>query len=429
MATPQDDLPGNELAALRAVVDALRRAAHGTSPTNPERRKLVRTLREAGHAALPALLRSFTSRLERESSLAYFLLGELGGARVIDRLTRLAIDGGSDDDVKARALGLLTDLRAPVPARVALRDPEGLLQKSVRDLLSTVDRPRELAQAVNLIMEQVPEAELPAFAGELLKHGGERATSLVDALLGRRGLAAETINALIKLKDEALASPLEQEASDALERGLEYLEAGKPKAARKRLQRFVRKYPNHAEGRSALGVCLLQLDDFDGAIEHLQHAATVEPEEPLHRWNVAAACKQAERLGGAYLALREYLKAEDDGDGARDRREEARSFVRAYEKMLRDSHPGVALNDYLRGEELFATAYAALSEGRADDALRGFEEVLQLVPRHYPSWGNLGAAYLALERRDEALRCLQRALELNPEYTVARKNLAILQDR
>src|SRR6478752_403480 len=107
-------------------------------------------------------------------------------------------------------------------------------------------------------------------------------------------------------------------------------------------------------------------------MSHLHEAARLEPDEPLHRWNLAAAAKQADRLGGAYLALRDYLGLRDDGDGALERNKEARSFVRAYERMLRDSHPGVPLNDYLRGEELFARAYAALSEGRADDAVHGF---------------------------------------------------------
>jgi tetratricopeptide (TPR) repeat protein len=95
--------------------------------------------------------------------------------------------------------------------------------------------------------------------------------------------------------------------------------------------------------------------------------------------------------------------------------------------MLRGNHPGVPLRDVLRGEELFARAYAALTEGRHDEAARGFENVLELVPRHYPSWGNLGAAYLALERTKEAQRCLERALELNPDYAIARHNLQLLQ--
>ena len=68
-----------------------------------------------------------------------------------------------------------------------------------------------------------------------------------------------------------------------------------------------------------------------------------------------------------------------------------------------------------------------MSEGRNVEAAHGFENVLALVPRHYPSWGNLGAAYLALQRTSEAQRCLERALELNPDYTIAKHNLLLIQ--
>ena len=37
------------------------------------------------------------------------------------------------------------------------------------------------------------------------------------------------------------------------------------------------------------------------------------------------------------------------------------------------------------------------------------------------------AAYLALQRTSEAQRCLERALELNPEYTIAKHNLLLIQ--
>jgi len=189
----------------------------------------------------------------------------------------------------------------------------------------------------------------------------------------------------------------------------------------------VTRQPDSAEGRSALGVCLLELDDVDAAIDHLSEAIRLEPTQALHRWNLASAAKQADRMGGCYLALRDYLALGDDSDGYVERRAEAKSFVRAYERMLRGNHPGVPLRDVLRGEELFARAYAALSEGKHAEAAHGFESVLALVPRHYPSWGNLGAAYLALDRTAEAQRCLEHALELNPDYTIAKHNLLLIQ--
>jgi tetratricopeptide (TPR) repeat protein len=422
-AAPQLNDISKALAPLRSVVHSLKEAANGNIPAGPARRKLVRCVKSAGNAAVPTLLRALASSIESESSWAYYLLARLGGERVVRRVGRLLADPQIADSVKARAMGLLSDLDVPVPATVALQDPDALLEKSVRELLQSLDGEDDVAQATELIVEQVPDAELSAFAAEVVKHGGRTAAPLLERLLERDHYDGETRAALEDLLRQAKASRAERSAMEALERGLEYLEAGRPRAARRKLERFVNSYPAHAEGRSALGICLLQLDEHVPALEQLQEAARLEPDEPLHRWNLAAAAKQAERMGGAYLALREYLTLPDDGEGAQARRREARDFVRAYERMLRDQHPGVTLNDYLRGEELFARAFAALCEGRADEAVRGFEAVLGLVPRHYPSWGNLGAAYVQLERRDEARHCLEQALELNPDYQIARENL------
>jgi Flp pilus assembly protein TadD len=426
MSAPQATEISRCLAPLREVVQSLVQARGGEVPTGSERPRLVRRARAAGPAVVPRLIASLASAVEPEADWAYHLLLRVGGPRVVRALEELCA-GDAPDALKARALGLLSDLQAPMPAHVQLRDPEALLGRSVRELLEGLESPDEIDQAVALIVDQVPEPEVPAFVAELVRHGGKKAAPVIRVLATRGGLTAETVQALDVLYREATATAADRAVLEALERGLEYLEAGRPRAARRRLERFVERQPDSAEGRSALGVCLLELDEIDLAIDHLSEAIRLEPTQSLHRWNLASAAKQAERMGGCYLALRDYLALGDDSGGAAERRAEAKSFVRAYERMLRGDHPGVPLRDVLRGEELFARAYAALSEGRHAEAAHGFENVLALVPRHYPSWGNLGAAYLALERTVEAQRCLERALELNPNYTIAKHNLLLIQ--
>jgi tetratricopeptide (TPR) repeat protein len=426
MSVPREGEISRSLAPLRDIVQSLDAARHGVSPDTQERQRLARRVRAAGAPAVPRLMAALASSSDVESNLAYDLLRLLGGDRVVRELQRLC-NSEAGDEVKARALGILSDLDQPMPSKVRLQNPEKLLARSVRELLDGLDRPHELTQAVALIVDHVPDGEVPAFVAELVRHGGRKAAPLIDQLLARGSLSGETSRALDELRRESLSSLADRAALAALDRGLAYLEAGRPRAARRRLERFVARHPDSPEGHSALGVCLLELEELDAAIDHLTRAIALEPQQALHRWNLASATKQAERMGGCYLALRDYLSMPDDSDGAADRRDEARSFVRAYERMLRGAHPRVPLRDVLRGEELFARAYAALSEGRHAEAANGFEDVLALVPRHYPSWGNLGAAYLALERNTEARRCLERALELNPEYAIARHNLQLLQ--
>jgi Flp pilus assembly protein TadD len=233
-------------------------------------------------------------------------------------------------------------------------------------------------------------------------------------------LSQETATGLRELRRQP------RSISHEFQRALELLESGKPRSALRKLQRAVERDPQNGEAQSALGVCLLMLGKVVEALPSLERAAALEPEEPLHRWNLAAAAKQAERLGGAYLALRGYLQLNDPSGGAEERQKDAQKFVRAYERMLQKWHPGVELGDVLRGEELFARAYAALSEGRLDEARDGFERVLELVPRHYPSWGNLGATLANLGEHDMAQKCLEQALALKPDYELARRNLEML---
>src|SRR5687767_13050790 len=111
----------NALGPLRDVRGSLADASRGEIPSGRERQRLVRRVRAAGNAAVPTLIRALRSPNEREATWAYYLLGRLGGDRVVRGLGRLLEDNDVTDDVKARALGLLSDLEAPVPEEVSLR--------------------------------------------------------------------------------------------------------------------------------------------------------------------------------------------------------------------------------------------------------------------------------------------------------------------
>src|SRR5262249_26466241 len=80
-------------------------------------------------------------------------------------------------------LGLLADLRAPVPDQVVLHDPDALLERSVGDLLCDLGSPQALAQALDLIFEQVPKADFESFLVEVIEHGGDAAQPLLAGLV------------------------------------------------------------------------------------------------------------------------------------------------------------------------------------------------------------------------------------------------------
>ena len=218
MDTPRSGELFKNFGPLREVVQSLDAARRGVSPSGNERQRLVRKVRAAGSAAVPRLISSLASSSEDEASWAYDLLAYLGGDRVCKALD-LVCSSDAPDNVKARALGLLSELSAPMPSTVKLRDPEALLSQSVRELLAGIDHGDELDQAVALIIDHVPDPEVPAFIAELIRHGGHKAAPIVSALLQRGGLSDESAQALRELQRDAGAAPPDRVTQDALDRG------------------------------------------------------------------------------------------------------------------------------------------------------------------------------------------------------------------
>jgi Flp pilus assembly protein TadD len=211
-------------------------------------------------------------------------------------------------------------------------------------------------------------------------------------------------------------------------RATQLIADGDPLTARELLERACETAPEDAELRSALATAFLELGHGAPALRHFAAAVRLEPELAVRYWNLGAAAKRTGRLGACYLALARYLRLPDDDTQAASRHRKARQFQKDFERLAGRDHPGTTVENVARGEEIFERAYDHLAEGRYVDAVSGFEAVLKLVPTHYPSWGNLGAALVGLGNRPEAVEALRRALELKPDYEPAQRNLSALTD-
>lgn len=221
--------------------------------------------------------------------------------------------------------------------------------------------------------------------------------------------------------------------SPLLERGLQLLLEGSPERARPILERFVRRAPDHAEGRAALARCLVALDVLEPARAHLLQAMALDPDNPLHHWNLAAIAHRQGRPGGCYLALLDYLDLVGDGvfdagAGACDARlETATGFVEEYERLAQIEYPEAAPAAVARADDLVHRARLRLEASEQDAALALLEQAVAMVPEHYPAWTDLGMFWGRRGRRDEAGRCLRKALALRPGCPVASRAMARLE--
>ncbi len=74
-------------------------------------------------------------------------------------------------------------------------------------------------------------------------------------------------------------------------------------------------------------------------------------------------------------------------------------------------------------------ARAWFSQGRLDEAIRGFQEAVRLNPHFAEAYVGLGRSFAASKRVDEAIACYQKALEIQPDYIVAHIDLSDILSR
>lgn len=418
------------LGPLQEIVASLRDArcpANQAGPDEADHQPLLQKIREAGITALPALLRSLASSVEGEADWACFLFRELFAAsskstkdKILRRLNLLLVDARLADGCKARVLGLLADLRAPIPEHVVLEDPDALLKSSVTDLLGGLDSPQALDQALDLIFEQVPESEFENLVTEIMEHGGQAAQPLLSGLVvdprTPRPLA-ERMAAWVRPAGRSRAGQaLRTPSRPRMQRALRLLSHGQLGPAHEELLALRAQRSDDPTVLSALGLCLLRLAKPEAALEQLEQAAALAPAVASHAWNAAVAAHLSDQPGRCYRSLQQYLGCTDERHGAAARRQAATALCSEFERLISRAYPGAELEQVLESEALFEGAYEALRDARYAAAVEGFRAVLERLPAHPASWRNLGIAYLGQRRPREAARCFSRVLRLDPRH-------------
>jgi Flp pilus assembly protein TadD len=232
---------------------------------------------------------------------------------------------------------------------------------------------------------------------------------------------------IVGLTSEHLgAGPPSSHHAALLSRALDLLAAGEQAQARPLLLRYVALRPEDPEGCANLGVCLLGLGAAGEALTHLRRAIWLEPQGSLHFWNLAAAHHARGDLGGCYLALTDYVDRNDTSARAEERQRVAAGFLAEYDRLARVAHTNVDPTLVARADQRYALAAQALADGRFEDAIACFRELVRDVPSYAAAWRDLGAAYLDVDLPAQARRCLAAALALAPADPATRRQLELL---
>lgn len=193
----------------------------------------------------------------------------------------------------------------------------------------------------------------------------------------------------------------------------------------------------YSHAYNALGIISMIKQDYGAAVNYFYMALSLTPSDPLTRLNYARALEKVERKSEAEKQMQMVEEILDKSAYALDMvvflracREIAEEYAKSDkpERVLRVYE--VALKRFPENFEIKANYALALSENnRYEEARKQIEEIIQKVPDN-PKFFNVYGAILAKQNlREEAIVQFEKALELDPNYEVAKKNMEQLKGK
>ncbi len=215
--------------------------------------------------------------------------------------------------------------------------------------------------------------------------------------------------------------------------------------------------PDNAEGHYQCGACLYHLGRFDDALPHFSRSAELDPTR-ADAYLVKGICllhlkrpEEALEAFGKCLEKAPTLEAGLLGKGvALQLAWEFDEAVEVYEEVLRRNPNcdeaasnlialGMQRKDYAlvrRQAQLLLTrdesaqaaleglSTAAFAEGKHEEAAGYYCRLVELHPRNYDYWFNLGVTYQKAGKLLDSATAYQNAASLRPDATAAHINLA-----
>lgn len=189
-------------------------------------------------------------------------------------------------------------------------------------------------------------------------------------------------------------------------------------------QTLTERFPLHGFGWKALGAALGQTGRNTDAVEPLQKAAALSPNDAEAHFNLGITLKELGRLDESAVSYRRALQVNPDYAEA------CTNLGNALKELGRLDESAASYRRALQIEPDFAEAHynlgiALMDLGRPDESAASFRRALQVKPDYAEAHGNLALAFVGLGRLDEAEAACRQALRLKPDYTEAHANLGV----
>ncbi len=212
-------------------------------------------------------------------------------------------------------------------------------------------------------------------------------------------------------------------------------------------------------GYLRLGLCYLELGQFEDAVSSLKEAAREKPEDVKISYNLAEAYDKAGQYDKAQETY-EYLTKIDpdsttsyygkifrmyDQAGMYDNAVEAAKKIIElnpkselaiynlgimYSKMGKHQESIDAFNQALKVRPDYDLAYFNIGLSyfklkKYKEAVESFKKFVEITPDNADAWHNMAVGYMQMKNFEAAIEPLRKSIELRPDYGTAYYNLAI----
>jgi tetratricopeptide (TPR) repeat protein len=248
----------------------------------------------------------------------------------------------------------------------------------------------------------------------------------------------------------------------AIKSALEHHRSGDLQQAENIYREILKDEPNNYATLHFLGILQYQLRNYDSAIEYIEKALQINPEDTGANYNLGLAFKEKGELDKAIACYQKAVQLDPNfadayynSGTAFQEKGQYDEAVACYEKALRidPNLSGVYYNlgiifqekgqydeaityyqKALQFNPSLSDAYNNLGlclqdEGKINEAIGQYKRALHLNPYDAKSCYNMANAFVENGQIDEAINYYQKALQLNPRYAEAYSNLAsVLQE-
>jgi tetratricopeptide (TPR) repeat protein len=186
--------------------------------------------------------------------------------------------------------------------------------------------------------------------------------------------------------------------------------------------------PQCADVLAQLGTAHAMLQNFTQSYEAFTEALSIDPNNAELWFNRGTASRYTSRFGQSLHDFERAAELNTRDELAASLADELKFSRELAEKSIKLRGPHFTLEQLLEQENLFQRGLQLMETRQWAEAEQAFKASIAMGDCLPQPWGNLGISLMMQERYDEAEEALKRALVIDPHYTIAKNNLAMLPE-